>query len=62
MRKLWGKEHINFYMPEKLKEDFDKHVKNGKQADVLRGMMMLYLQRPNFRLEVDKFVEVTKTI
>lgn len=62
MKKLKDKAIINFYLLEKTKEEFDKLIQNGKQSDTLRGMIMLYLQRPHFRLEVDKFVEITKTI
>jgi len=62
MRKSPGNDYINFYLPIKLKEDFVQRVPNGDKSDILRGMIMLYLNKPNFRLEVDKFVEVNKTI
>lgn len=57
-----GKAQIDFILSEKLKDEFTQAVTNGKRWDVLRGMLMLYLSRPHFRQEVDKFVEVTKTI
>jgi len=53
---------IQVYIKDELKKEYTTRVKNGKQSDTIRGMIMLYLSRPDFRTEVDKFVEVTKTI
>jgi len=61
-KSVTGLKILQIYLTGKLKQDFSVEVKNGKQSEVIRGMMMLYLAKPHFRLEVDKFVEVTKTI
>lgn len=61
-KSVTGLKILQIYLTEKLKKDFSLEVKNGKQSEVIRGMMMLYLAKPQFKTEVDKFVEVTKTI
>lgn len=63
---ITGLKVIQTYITEKLREDFAQHVKVNhsklSQSELIRGMISLYLQKPSFRTEVDKFVEVTKTI
>lgn len=61
-KSVTGLKILQIYLTEKLKRDFSTEVKNGKQSEVIRGMMMLYTKDPQFKKSVDSFVEVTKTI
>jgi hypothetical protein len=62
LKSVTGLKILQLYIKDELKKKFSDEVKNGKQSEIIRGMMMLYLTKPQFRTEVDKFVEVTKTI
>jgi len=57
-----GKKVLQIYITDKLENEFTNAVPERKKSDIIRGMMMMYLQNGTFKRQVDSFIAVTKTI
>lgn len=62
MRKIEGKKVLQIYTSDELDKQFSDNVKAGDKSDIIRGMILLYLQNGNFKKQVDTYVATHKTL